>query len=101
MILNLKSSTHSKDKHLPISLEEAASNAKTASGRARFHDNISSVIRQMGESQKSRFWKIWRPLFSRSTRFEIRPFSLLPTICKFVKEHLNKELLLEKIMPKK
>ena len=64
MILNLKSSNHSKDKHLPISLEEAASNAKTASGRARFHDNISSVIKQMGESQKSRFWKIWRPLFS-------------------------------------
>ena len=95
MILNEKSSNHSKDKHLPIGLEE------TASGRARFHDNISSIIRQMGESQKSRFWKIWRPLFSRSTRFEIRPFSLLPTICKFVKEHLNKELLLEKIMPKK
>ena len=25
------------------------------------------------------FWKIWRTLFSRDTRFEIRPFALLPT----------------------
>ena len=26
------------------------------------------------------FWKIWRALFSWDTRFEIRPFGLLPTI---------------------
>ena len=26
------------------------------------------------------FWKIWRALFSCNTRFEIRPFALLPTI---------------------
>ena len=25
------------------------------------------------------FWKIWRALFSCNTRFEIRPFALLPT----------------------
>ena len=25
------------------------------------------------------FWKIWRALFSYNTRFEIRPFALLPT----------------------
>ena len=25
------------------------------------------------------FWKIWRPLFSWNTRFEIHPFALLPT----------------------
>ena len=49
---------------------------------------ISSVIRQMGESQNgcfkktrnTKFPKIWLALFSWNTRFEIRPFALLPTI---------------------
>ena len=26
------------------------------------------------------FWKIWHALFSGNTRFEIRPFALLPAI---------------------
>ena len=29
------------------------------------------------------FQKIWRALFSCNTRFEIRPFDLLPTFCSF------------------
>ena len=33
------------------------------------------------------FWKIWRVLFFRNTRFEIRPFSLLPT--KFFDDELE------------
>ena len=28
--------------------------------------------------------KIWRALFSRNTRFEIRPFGLLPTNWRFL-----------------
>ena len=29
------------------------------------------------------FWIIWRTLFSLNTRFEIRPFALLPTLRQF------------------
>ena len=31
------------------------------------------------------FRKIWRALFSRNTRFEIRPFALSPVIIKSVR----------------
>ena len=41
--------------------------------------NISSVIRQKGDS-KIRFWEIWQALFSWNNRFEIHPLALLPTI---------------------
>ena len=53
-----------------------------------FGRNTSSVIRQKGKFQNvcvsegkkcSFFWKIWRALFCWNTRFEIRPFALLPT----------------------
>ena len=44
------------------------------------------------------FRKIWRALFSRNTRFEIRPFALLSTIWKtkphymaFYMQHFNKQ----------
>ena len=66
----------------------------------------SSVIRQQGESQKNKarqmfrktnisyplmrrcaffgkFGILWRALFSWNTRFEIRPFALLPTNCSY------------------
>ena len=40
------------------------------------------------------FRKIWRALFSRNTRFEIRPFALLPTyygrlIYNMVPDYIN------------
>ena len=43
------------------------------------------------------FRKIWRALFSSNTRFEIRPFALLPTKCKASKRFQN--LKLENNMP--
>ena len=35
------------------------------------------------------FWKIWRVLFSWNTRFEIRPFALLPSLCLLSLTHVR------------
>ena len=38
------------------------------------------------------FRKIWRAFFFRNTRFEIRPFALLPTNCELLFKKKNYKL---------
>ena len=51
-----------------------------------FHHGILSVLSQKRESQNGCFkkTKIWRALLSLSTRVDIHPFALLPTIYNLI-----------------